>query len=90
MAFVTQPPLSFMRPLAALLLLALGLAACAGPRLAPKTAETYAGSRCPPLSPCAPRTASPLRQYFDASHRRYYYYDPATYRYYWEDGAPKT
>lgn len=30
------------------------------------------------------------QQYFDKRKRRYYYFDPATNKYFWENGQPKT
>jgi hypothetical protein len=81
--------MNLMRQITAAVLPALGLAACAhrGP---PPADQVYVGNRCAPFTACAPRQASPLRQYWDVSHRRYYYYDPATFKYYWENGAPKS
>ncbi len=55
----------------------------------PPPPSEHVGARCGPGSPCAPKTKSPQRQYFDLRHQRYYYYDPMTRRYYWEDGQPK-
>lgn len=76
-----------MRARFILLILALTASACAS---SPKVKDVgYQGSRCPPSSACAPGP-SPLRQYFDATQRKYYYYDPVTYRYYWENGSPKS
>jgi hypothetical protein len=65
------------------------LAGCASSAKPTFNAAAYDGSRCPPTSACAP-SGSALRQYFDGSRRRYYYYDPLTYQYYWENGSPKS
>jgi hypothetical protein len=80
-----------MRRLSALILITLATGACAARQPAPVAPTAHLlGSRCPPGTPCAPKQASPLRQFYDVSHRRYYYYDPLTYHYYWENGAPRT
>jgi hypothetical protein len=76
-------------PLMLAALAGVGLSACASSRPVSYASNGYAGSRCPPTSACAPANST-LRQYFDGSRHRYYYYDPLTYRYYWENGSPKT
>jgi hypothetical protein len=73
---------------------ALLLAGCLAPRppAPPRPAAVRPPpplTRCAPGTECAPKEPSPRRQYYDARHRRYYYFDPVKGAYFWEDGTPK-
>lgn len=75
-----------LRSAVALGIVAGALSACASTS---PVHPPFLSQPAPSAQDATPFHRDPHRQYYDALHKRYYYFDPARQAYFWENGQPK-